>query len=256
MLPQVDEQWMNVTSVCHALYAKAKARVRKDSPFESIRPCFANATDLRNKLTGCLLIILLYYLLYYYIIIILLFIILLYLLITAAPHCTECFDVCPQVGERWTNVTSVCHAPYTKAKARVKKDSPFESIWPCFANATDLRNTLTGYYDNPTAAPHCIDRMGPQRKQLQRTARKWAEAAEQAAARGDRKLSEGDKRAIEGAMNAFNFTDDNGAGPYRGRLANVYWCVSLWSLLCLKLLRGLCCEVVSIMSSYAWAGIT
>jgi hypothetical protein len=125
------------------------------------------------------------------------------------------------------NVTSMCHAPYKRTKARVKRDSSFTEKWPCFANETDLRNTLTAFYDNMTAAPPCTERMGPRGEELRRTARARAEAVQKAGVGGGRSLSTEDRKAIEGVMNAFNFTEDTEAGPYKGRLEAVYWYVPI-----------------------------
>lgn len=128
------------------------------------------------------------------------------------------------MDKKWENITEQCHASYSKPDARVKPDTSFISIWPCFSNSTDLEDTFMGYFNSSAQAPICIDRMGANKDFWQREAKKQREISE-------RELSSEDRLVVNETMKAFTFVEKTGGGPYRGRLASVYWYVALMCLL-------------------------
>ena len=145
-----------------------------------------------------------------------------------------------QVSELWQPVTPACAAPYSGDLATFSDSTLFSSAWPAYPSRGALQADLlarvggrareaqdvaagAALFETPVPSPGAEltvatamnetigERWGPARQ-----------AAERAQLVADSNVTEAYADAIVSAMSGFEYLENNGAGPYSGRLANLY----------------------------------
>jgi hypothetical protein len=126
-----------------------------------------------------------------------------------------------QVDGRWTSLTIECAAGYHVNRATFANTTNFTAAWPLYRNRAALRKVLLDSISGksmasalPVPEPNETNETMNDRESEATMAQHYKEALTT--------MSDDDAISVNKAMSAFEYLEDNQAGPYRGRLVPLY----------------------------------